>query len=384
MLSRRRLIEYAGLAFAGQAVAHRTAAAQQASLPDSLSLQSLRPPPADARPAIDEAVRRLRSGGVISFPAGETRLGGPVTVRGQRIRLAGQGANASTIRFDAEGSAIRMGDGSKGGIYQSEITGLGFVASSPGTRTAIELENVSSMKLEDIGIATGNWRGPRAIGIRLRGRDSTTLRNVRIACARPLVLSPNPLHPMLAVDHLRVSECEFVGTEPTAPVIEFEPGVPMSTTVIEKTAIVQGSDGVRWRDSKAKGASFGLAFRDVRVEQGLSPDGWSFDLQSEVMQFQTVLFDNVRLDNRRNGIRIRGGQRITLINVQLDTRAANPRVLLDIVGVPGTSLILINCFGQIGGRLKLSKLRKVKDVPPTIFGEPLGPLEMWVYDPAVP
>jgi hypothetical protein len=336
----------------------------------------------DDRGAWLSGLRRLPNGGVLSAPVGSSFISDTIELTGQRVRLSGQGPNVSTIVFSPPrpSSAVRLHAPGKGGMFQAGVDGFGFLSTNDVPKTAIELVNVSSCIVERIGIAMEAWPGAGSIGIRTRGRDTTSISRCVLACARPLVHSRNPVHPTLAVDHLRISECELISTDPNSACIDFEDGVCLGNTSIEKTALVGGLDGVRWVDRSSTHAGFNLSFSDVRTEQAMRPGGWSFDLRSTRQHLQSVLFQNCRLDSERNGIRLRNAQRITLINVDIDTNQARPTTLLDIEGIPGTVLTMIGCFAQVGGNVRLSRLRRVQGVPSYFANTAFGPNEVWVYD----
>lgn len=329
-------------------------------------------------PQLDR-LEELAAGGEVRLPRGNTVLRNPLRFSGQRLNLRGEGPNVSVVRFDprAPAAAIELNTPGPGGQYQSSVTGLGFVSGNAVDKTAIRLVNVANVNIERIGIASANWRGEGSIGIHTAGRQLARIRDCDIGCARPIVISPNPIHPTLAADFFEISSCELVSTLPSGACIEVEDGAMFSNFAIRDTAMVRGADGFRFVDRSSRGASFHLEFQNCRTEQGTSSNGWSFDIRSANQSIQSILLQNVRCDIRRHGIRIRNGHRITLVNVDIDQ--AGGRTALDIEFNPATVLTIIGGFNQVGGNARLTNARKVLGVE-SLIGGAFGPVEVWVYD----
>lgn len=321
----------------------------------------------------------LSAGGEIVLARGERRIDAPLRFAGQGLNLRGEGPSVSFLRFDPErpAAAIELDTPGAGGQYQSSVTGLGFVSGNRVDKTAIHVVNVAEVNVERIGIATGNWLGGGSIGLRTAGREMLRIRDCDIACARPIVISPNSVHPSIAADFFTISACDLVSTAADAACIHVEDGVVFSNFAIRDTAMIGGRDGFRYDDRTSVAASIQLEFQNVRAEQGVSPDGWSFDIRSEHQSIQDILFQNVRCDRARNGIRVRGGHRITLINVTIDQFGG--RTALDIEFTPATVLTILGSMNLVGGNVRLANARKVFGVDSQVGGA-FGPAEIWVYD----
>jgi len=327
-----------------------------------------------------DRINELAAGGEVRLPRGQIMLLNPVRFGGQRLNLRGEGPHASSIRFDpaAPAAAIELNTPGVGGQYQSSVVGLGFTSSNRVDKTAVRLVNVGNVNIERLGIAGGGWLGEGSIGIHTAGRQFVRIRDCDISCARPIVLSPNPVHPTLAADFFEINSCELSSTLNEGCCIEVEDGVVFSNFAIRNTAMVGGTDGFRFIDRSSRGASTNLEFQNCRTEQGKSRNGWSFDIRSANQSVQSILLQNVRCDIRRNGIRIRDAHRITLINVDIDQ--AGGRTALDIEFNPATVLTILGGFNQVGGNARLTNARKTIGVESNIGGA-FGPVEVWVYDP---
>jgi hypothetical protein len=336
-------------------------------------------PGAAAQTLFDERVQDLAAGAEIPIPRGLRALSAPFRFEGQRLNLRGQGPNVSFVGFDpaAPAAAIELNTPGVGGQAQSSVVGLGFLSGNGVDKTAISLVNVANVNIERIGIAGGNWRGDGSIGIRTAGRQFVRIRDCDFGVARPIVISPNRQHPTLAADFFTITSCDLACTLAGGACIDVEDGAVISNLAIRDTAMAGGSHGFRFVDRSSRAASTNLEFQNCRTEQGTDPDGWSFDIRSANQSIQSILLQNVRCDNRRHGIRIRNGQRITLINVDIDQ--VGGRTALDIEFNPSTVLTILGGFGQVGGNVRLTNARKVFGVESQIGGA-LGPVEFWVYD----
>lgn len=336
--------------------------------------------PREARAQNLFAVQDPSSGAEIVLPPGVRHIAAPMLFAGQRLNLRGAGANVSLLVYEPERPGtvvITLDTPGAGGQFESSLSGLGFVSNNRIDKTAIRLVNVANVGIERIGISSRAWLGEGSIGIHTLGRQLVRIRDCTIACARPIVMGPNPRHPSLAADFFTVAGCELISTNPRAACIEIEDGAVFTNLAIRDTALVGGLDGFRYDDRTSTAASSQLEFQNVRTEQGTSPDGWSFDIRTSNQSVQDILFQNVRCDSRRNGIRVRGGHRITLLNTTIDQSGG--RVALDIAFNPATVLTILGSLNQRGGTMRLTNARKAFGVENGMGGA-FGPVEIWVYD----
>lgn len=337
--------------------------------------------PPTARPQEGDpnlAAARLASGESLILPDGTTQMTGSWHLRGGRWRLRGSGPNASTLSFSPTrpAAAIEVTAREAEGPIQVQVGDIGFLSANPVDKDAIRLVNASNVTIERVGIATNAWPGSGSVGIRTAGRQFVRIRDCDIACARPIVFGPNPAFPTLATDFFTVDSCELVSTERSRACLEVTEGSVITNLRVVDTAFVRGGSGFRFVDSTSAGASYSLQFENIRSEQGMNPADWSFDIRSTRQSMQSVVFRNVRCDSARNGIRIRGGQRITLINVDIDQRPGG--IALDIEFVPGTILTIIGSFRQFGSRIVLRNATRV-GAAPEIAADDFRPFEQWIY-----
>lgn len=319
----------------------------------------------------------------INVPSGSTRISSGYTFSGQRHNIVGDGPNVSVLVFDAPayGPAITLYTPEKGGQYQSSIRDIGFFSSSVIEKVAISLVNVANINIERVAIPDGGWQGPMSVGIKAQGRQFIRIRDCDISCAHPVVIGSNPIINSLAADYLNVTSCELNCTSKDGAAFEVQSAAIMSNLTIRDTALIGGSAGFRYLDDSAPiSPNTNIQFENIRIEQGATQNGWSFNLESKNNSIQSLLFTNVRMDNSRNGIRVRNVQRLTLVNCDFDQ--VGERVLLDMLGVPGSVLTMINCWGQSGGRVNIRKMRRLQGAGDDIGGL-ISPFEIWVYDDKV-
>lgn len=329
--------------------------------------------------AINSAGVSLATGGKLRLPKANYKLSAPFVFTGQRLNIEGDGRNVSIVSFSPASSsaALEYRNPALGGLYQGSINNLGFTSGNSVDKTAIQLYNTADCEVHGIGIASSAWAGSGSIGIRTYGRQTLSVRNCQIACARPVVISQNPVFPSLNTDHFVIEHSELSTTLATGACIEFENGVMHTSTTLKNLALTGGKWGILWNDTTSVGASYALAIADIRTEQGVDSTGWSIDLQSTGQTLQTLHIKNAYLDATRNGIRLRNAQLVTLENVYFQQASGTQ---LDITMVAGSRLVLINCFFQTGGTKTITNGRCVRRSMGNAQGHTV---EEWVFDSAL-
>lgn len=298
------------------------------------------------------------------------------TFVGDRLTLSGKGRQVTRISFDpaTPQAALTINNPASGGSNQGAIRNMGFTSANAIAKTAIKLMNAANWDIEGIATSSGEWSGD-SIGIQTNGRQFVRIKKCELACARPIVLSPNATWPSLATDHFFVSDSELIGTSATRPVIELETGASFANTTFERLAIVGGQHGIYWNDTTSTAASFNLKISDIRSEQGIDPAGWAVYLSPTIQQLQSVEISNVYLGGERNGIFINGAaSRVVMKNVSYVGGAG--KTALQMVFSAGSRLTMINCWNQSGSAVTLTNARCVRRE--SVVG--IGAIEEWVYD----
>lgn len=358
----------------------------QGRLRDTMSLAD-KGTTADMLTALQDVAADLATGGTCTVPRGTWTLSGTFTFAGDRLILQGSGGPyGTTISFNPASAdvALEFNSGTAGGVPQSEICNFGFTSANSVAKTAIKYVNVPACSISNVGISSSAWLGALSEGIRLEGRDTTTIQFSTIGTSFPLVIGPNATFPANVADHLRVHDSEFVSTSATGAAIKGENNVCWSNTSFDRLALVGGLNAFEHEYTTIPAASVALSFRDGRTEQGLSSSGHSFTIgrfagaSTLDADLQAVLWSNYVLGGERNGIRTRNIQRHTLVNVQYSGGAATG-VAFSFDGVPGGFVTMIGCMAPSTATASFAKMRSVFKVLPFETGSPVGPFELWQY-----
>lgn len=332
---------------------------------------------ADDGARIGAWVTDLTLGGRVKLPLGNVTLAAGQVISGNSFHLDGAGANATVINYNGSGAALKYLKPGAGGGFFGGINNVGFYSTTTTAKTAIEAENAAGLEIHHIVISTGNWLGSSAIGIKASGREFVKLYANTIACARPLVVARNAEHPTLSADHFDIANEQYIGTDATRPVIEFEEGTVLSNTTIRETAIVGGKDGVLGTNTTEAAASIHLRLSNVRREQSLDPTGYSFRLNYAGPSLEQLTIDNSRTDETQNGLYSRGVGRMLLSAAALPQGAG--KTAIDDILPAGGSRTLIECKGQVGGTKTIVNGWKVLGTKSYAAGDPIGPFEHWQY-----
>lgn len=330
---------------------------------------------ADLLAALNRVAADNPNGNEVFIPKGDWSLSATWLFNGQRMNVAGAGPNLSNFSFSPAVAdvAIDFDSGGAGGQYQSSIRNLGFISGNNVTKTAIRLYNVANVYIHDIGCVA--WGGDDSIWLNTFGRQKVEVARASIGCARPIVYSQNPVFPSLSTDHFQVVDSELFGTSVNHPVIEFENGVPFSSTTIRGTAIVGGKDGILWNDTGAAvAAAFHLHIDDVRFEQGNTAAAYALYLSSVNNSLQELLCTNVRFGGERNGAYLRQVRQATFINCTFAQLAG--KTCFNYTMVAGSTLKFINCR-TAGGTFTITNGRCISRSFDNRTG---GFTEEWVFD----
>lgn len=320
-----------------------------------------------------------QNGAEIEFPGGLYTMRSGVSYNGQRLNIRGDGPQSTQINFLPVATAVCItldGSGSAGGIFQASIVGLGFIGATTVTKTAILAINSANCNFERIGLTS--WLGDASIAIETRGRQLNRIRDCEFACARPILISANPVSGALNIsaDYGRIENTELICTLDTGKCIEIGDGSYISNLTIDQTAFVGGKYGFYMNLTSGASAHHGIKITNGRHEQSADATGYSLYFASSTVNIQTLYIDNFRTDTNNNGLYINNAQRVVLIDVQTPSGAG--LIAMNITGVAGTELLIAGGTGQIGGTVTMTSLSRVFGTSPsTSFGIGYG---VFVYD----
>jgi hypothetical protein len=242
------------------------------------------------------------------------------------VHIRGQGGRSSIILFNPsdDGTALRVDKG--GLVFQGSIKGVGFYSfDSNHKKIALDLVDTSGYIVEDIYIAgsigisggaetTYFWTGNGSIGIRCRGRELSTIKNLYIAAESPLVIAKNPYW-KIDNDHHHFMDCYFIANG--KPNVTIESGLWITELLFDgQQAWVLGTHGLYWNDTTSNITSTGVVIKNVRTEQGTDASAYSFYIAHHLGIYGLSITNNY-MDPGRKGIYLRGAVAPTLINTTL-------------------------------------------------------------------
>jgi hypothetical protein len=276
----------------------------------------------DVGPAINAALAFFNGGpGVVQFGPRLYPLtaGSPAVLishNGQWL----QGAAKGTTRFEytvnagaGPSVAIKLDSGSSVSLYGAGVRNISIY--SPNTteqKIAVQLVNTTECVVE--GLAVGdraNWyggTGDGSIGLHLKGRDHTTVRDLTVFADTPVYLGLNP-HLSLSCDHLHVEDAYLVA-QPQFPCIYVDGGSHLAygmylsnVTFDGRQSWNGGAHGFLWQQVDPSETSHEVRFENVRWEQSTNAAGYGIKIDSPVIDLGIDLRCGNNADH--NGIHLR-------------------------------------------------------------------------------
>ena len=315
---------------------------------------------ADATTAINAAIAAaylnltIDVGGSVYFPAGIYLINGTILVEDDRIHLIGAGKQATVFLFNPSSNNLPCVHFTKGVSVLYQCSMRGFAISRTGSATGaigIQASDTSELLVEDVAMLMGTTLA--SVGIKLLGREFTTLQRIQVSAVQPLVIGNNPNASPGGSDHLHVTD--FYGTAATgSDVITIEDDTFITNMTFDGyQGWVGGRHGLNWTVSAAAG-DLNIRFANVRREQGASATAYAFLIDKTTGAVYNLSFENCYIGGTTRGFYLRGCQQVSLRNVNLDI-AANA---LD-ANNTCASLVLSNVAFHASATTTLTGLTKV-------------------------
>lgn len=321
----------------------------------------------DSTAAIQAAIDSFSSGqGTVYFPKGTYLVTSTVTINKDRVNLIGAGQWVTQIKFQpvADDICFFFGKGGEGTvdagiIVQCSLRGMSFNSTNTTYRkTALELKDVSFFICEEISVgSTTQWIGNGSIGVRTRGREGLSFRNMSVQTNRPFVFALNTSFPSICLDQANFHNITTVcrGHFETVPIYSetnffFDPGVNFSNVSFTGyQSWNRGKNGLYYDNSTlaASGSSYALNIQNVRWEGTFGNDdtGYAFYFNhGAVSTTGNILIQNVYVGEIGNGYYFRRCRDITLIECSW-IRASGEALNID-NSIGSEFLQVINCFWQ--------------------------------------
>jgi hypothetical protein len=272
-------------------------------------------------------------GKCLHIPAGTYKL---VTAGGWVCpgftQILGDGSGSTRIQFEptTNGACLSLVNGAAQTVL-AQVSGLQFY--SPDTtyqKTAILIVDSSSVTIDDIyihGAGTGTPSAPywsdsanSSIGISTRGREATSISNIRCFANYPIYIGANPnasSQTLEDIDHWHFYNMYLIGKGNYC--ITVQAGVGMSHAVFDGyQAWVGGTGGISMDDTRVAGGGFlpsrNIAFKNVRTEQITVSTNYAFNLGC-TSAFQQISFENILIGSGSYGINVNKFDRMTMSNV---------------------------------------------------------------------
>jgi len=232
-----------------------------------------------------------------------------------RVQFYGDGKQATTIFFNPSVSSTPLfAIATSSGSFMTQISfkRFGVIGQGSVAKIGILAQDTSLLTIEDVAMTLLNSTDGNSIGIKLQGRELTTINRVDVNADKPMVISDNP-NSIIDVDHLYVRDSYFIASS-TNPIITIDSGVNLTNVVFDGGSWVKGGYGVYWVDSSAVAASQNLVIRNIRWEQSTNPNGYIVDIEHNSM-LQNFSMDNVYGGVYTNGVKLRNVKWVSLENV---------------------------------------------------------------------
>lgn len=325
----------------------------------------------DDTAAIQAAIDAAGANSVVYIPKGIYKITSGLTISNTRVNLIGAGRYATELRFAPSGTATCLTVSAGASInFQGSIRNLAFYSTNAAnTKTAIDLKDVSEWILENIVVGGSGggqyWSGLSSIGLRCRGREAVSCRNVTLFADIPLQISANPNH-SISIDHFNFHNL-YLSANGNA-CVTIDSGVNLTqTSFTGYQAWVGGTGGLLWVDTTSAQVSNGLQIWNLRTEQCTSATGYSIRIEHNT-NLQNFMLVGGSLDPTCRGIKLRKANWISLNSVSY----GGTGVALD-VDTTTRPLKLDNCFTQSGSTLSVGGLTKIFDSGQSSIGGTTSP-----------
>lgn len=243
----------------------------------------------DDTTAFETAIKEAGGSSAIMIPPGHFIISRPLFVTQSAVRIFGAGRFATILQYSGDGALFVVG-ASNEDQYLSAGTFEEFTVIGNNSNKGIELGNTSKYRVANINIQDCS------VGIHLRGRELTSLSDLSINAALPIVISKNSSsHPKflgIDCDHLRATNLLLICTSPTGICVLVKDRVYLSNMTFDGYQSWNlGSYGFHFANQNGVQASHNVRFENVRWEQAQS-NGYQFFINSKTAQMQGFMFVN--------------------------------------------------------------------------------------------
>lgn len=300
----------------------------------------------DNTKAMNDCVNALTAigGGTMRLSTGVYKTTTGVLLNSRSISIDGSGEQASWIVHvpSISGSAVMLGTGATQ-LYFNRISNLSI--GSPDTvitKNGVNITDVSRFTMENVTIChypqdgTPLRGGGFSAGVRINGRDTSSVHNVTSQAEIPLVIDINP-NSTITLDSWTFDNCDWVGHLDGATsnpcVLITGAAQNLTNNKFRLQNLQGGTDGFQWITTVPITSS-GLSFSGIKSEQNFDAVagvfGYTFNIQSTHRIDAFTVCESIMGD--RNGFKLRG-----IVNPSISTVTFNPIKALEAYNVDATA-----------------------------------------------
>jgi len=282
-------------------------------------------------PALEAAITAATSPVAVGYPYDNVNIYDhdqqvDIATAENGIIIKGEGGRATKLTFNpsANGSLFRAT------MAQTVFNVRDLMITSEDTtyvKTAIEAIDISQSTFLNLNIGGGGGAGwtdtstTSSIGIKVNGREVTTIDTVTCFSDKPIVFGPNPNHANLDVDQFNLNNLYLVVTLNAANAnIEIEDATNVfALTVTGYQAWARGRWGLYWANTTNASISHMLDISNVRHEQGYEGGGtgWVIYIEHDDFNIQNLKLTDIKGDSSlTNGTYIKGAREVYLDNIE--------------------------------------------------------------------
>lgn len=261
------------------------------------------------------------------------------------------------------------------GTHELAVCGvhrLSFYSSGGNVQKKIALDIVDcdEPSVRDIYVDP-TWAGSNSEGIRVRGRQSTIIDNIRSWADIPIHIAADPnVSSPVNCDHLHISNTYLVPTPGLGNAcLLIDSGVVVSNLLIDgDNAWIVDKYGLYWNDTSTAQTSNNVVIKNVRCEQMQDATGYGIYIgRTGAANLQNLLLENVMLPLGQNGVLVQNTLNVTIKNCPFQANTSGQCHLDVSTGV--SDLLLLNNLVQINATVNLGTMVQQFAAPKRLSGQ---------------
>jgi len=274
------------------------------------------------------------------------------------IRLTGDGVFNSAIVWEptADNQTFFTWEDTGSDVSRGGITDL-YIKTTDTTYTKTVLKVVDGREFYIGRIFIYDFNNNDSIGLVWNGKDTSTITDLTINAARPIVFEGNPNHAYLDADMVNMNNLRLNCVGSTHPGIEFETGVfPYDIGITGNNFIAGGTSAIKINTTGTNQPSM-ILIDNLRHEQITTGSTYSFDIVANATGvIQRVIMRGCKCGTNANGIKL-AHVRAAVIEGHKHTQ--NNKVALNLDSVRVCEIRACDLGGTGGGSTNTASLTGV-------------------------